>query len=38
MLEKEIKTFNENLNSLLGTGIGKFVLIYKDKIAGVFNS
>jgi hypothetical protein len=38
MLEKEMQTFHENLSSLLGTSRGKYVLIHKDKIGGIFFS
>ena len=38
MLEKELDTFQKNLNSLLGKGRGKYVLIHEETIAGIFNS
>ena len=38
LLEKELDTYNENIESLLGAHEGKFVLIYENKILGAFDS
>jgi len=34
----ELKTYEQHRDELLGTAEGKFVLIYNDQIAGVFES
>lgn len=38
MLSKELKTYEANLESLLGAQEGKFVLIYGDRVLGAFDS
>lgn len=38
VLSKELKTYEANLESLLGSHEGKFVLIYGDKVLGTFDS
>jgi len=37
-LEQELKTYEENRASLLGTSEGKFVLISRDRILGAFDT
>jgi hypothetical protein len=38
VLSKELKTYEANLENLLGSHEGKFVLIYGDKVLGTFDS
>lgn len=38
LLPNELKTYEANLESLLGSHEGKFILIYKDKILGAFDN
>jgi hypothetical protein len=38
ILAVELKTYADNLDSLLGIHEGKFVLIHRDKILGAFDS
>jgi hypothetical protein len=38
VLSKELKTYEANLESLLGSHEGKFVLIYGDKVLGTFDN
>lgn len=38
VLSKELKTYEVNLGSLLGSHEGKFVLIYGEKVLGTFDS
>ena len=38
VLEPELKVYAENKNHLLGTAEGKFVLIGKGRLVGVFDS
>jgi hypothetical protein len=38
ILSVELKTFTNNLDSLLGSHAGKFVLIHGDKVLGTFDS
>ena len=37
-LDTELKTYERHRNELLGTSEGKHVLIYEDKIIGVFDA
>jgi len=38
VLSKELKTYQANLENLLGSHDGKFVLIHGEKILGTFDS
>lgn len=38
LLDLELKTYAEQRQKLLGSALGKFVLISKDKILGVFDT
>ena len=38
VLSKELETYEANLESLLGSHEGKFVLIYGEKVLGTFDS
>lgn len=38
VLSKELKAYEANLESLLGSHEGKFVLIYGDKVLGTFDN
>ena len=38
LLDEELKTYDEHRESLLGPAEGKFVLIRKDQIIGVYDS
>lgn len=38
MLSEELKTYEANLESLLGAHEGKFVLIHDDRVLGAFDS
>jgi hypothetical protein len=37
-LERELKTYEEQRDHLLGLGEGKYVLIHADQVAGIFES
>lgn len=38
LLEQELHTYETNRETLLGSAEGKFVLIFKDEILGVFDT
>lgn len=38
LLAKELKTYEENFNSLVGTNEGKFVVVHDNRVLGVFDS
>ena len=38
ILDAEFKTYEQNLDHLLGTAEGKFVLIYDSRMIGIYDS
>lgn len=38
ILSTELKTYEENFESLVGTSEGKYVVIHKDRILGTFDT
>lgn len=38
LLAKELKTYEENFNSLVGAHEGKFVVVHDNQVLGVFDS
>ena len=38
LLDTELKTYEQNRDHLLGTADGKFVLIHKNQVIGIYDS
>ncbi len=38
ILDDELKTYEQQRDSLLGSAEGKFVLIWKDQVVGIYDS